>query len=308
MRLPKEPMAPISSDEIPRGEDWGYQLKWDGVRLLAAVDNGRIQLYSRKMLRKDSVYPEIMQLLQPMKGTYLIDGEAVAFNMETQKPDFPRILQRERSGGAAGSVKSGGGHMVLYVMFDLLHEGDQDLSGLPFSERHRRLLALFPTKQPAMFVSDLFYDSDALWRWIEERGWEGIVSKRLSSVYAEGKNHKDWFKKKTAIVEQVRIAGLTIRSGQVASFVMVRDGLFFGKASLGLNVAMKRELLDWGRRHERAESWFHPLPEELKGEQVLWLKDGFPCTVTGLEITAAGLLRHPKLVSYELGPERVIHV
>ncbi|TBL78693.1 DNA ligase [Paenibacillus thalictri] len=307
MELPKSPMTPIYSDELPEGPGWGFQLKWDGVRLLAEIDQGDIRLYSRSMLPKNNVYPEITDTLrqQSLKGSYVLDGEAVAFNLLTQKPDFPKILQRERSAPGSG-VRSKSGIMIIYVLFDLLYDRGEDIRELPYQERHSRLARLFPDKQAQLFVSDLFDDGAALWDWVEQRSWEGVVSKRLSSTYREGKQHKDWFKKKTAVILQVQIVGLTIRGGQVASLVMLQGGAFFGKVSLGLNVKLKRQLLEWGTQHGGGEPLFAPLPPELKGEQVLWLTTWFPCTVTGLEVTAGGLLRHPKLVSFELVPGQPI--
>jgi bifunctional non-homologous end joining protein LigD len=303
VQLPREPMAPIASDTLPQGDDWGYELKWDGVRLLSVIDNGRVELISRSMLSKGAVYPEIVRLLSGLKGRVVLDGEAVAFNLATQKPDFASILKRERSRKGVTVPAEQTGYMVLYVLFDLLQLEDRDLRELPLAERRRLLLQLFPQKQPTLFVTDQFRDGQALWAWVEQHGWEGVVSKRLSSPYREGKRHQDWYKKKTAVTPEVDIVGLTIRDEQVASLVMEREGSFFGKVSLGLTVPVKRRLLEWGlkNRSPLPGERYASIPGELKGEQVLWLERSFKCTVTGLEVTSAGLLRHPKLVAFDPG-------
>lgn len=299
MELPKEPMAPITIDTLPSGAEWGYQIKWDGVRILAVVDHGKVQLYSRNMLSKNETYPEIVRMLSALKGRFVLDGEAVVFDMEKQRPVFQKVLQRERSkAGIPALVQK---EPVCYVLFDLLFDGDEDLRALPYTERHKRLLKLFPTKEQQLFVTDLFPYGHALWQWVETNGWEGVVAKRLSSPYGVGKKHSDWYKKKTAVVLDVDIIGLTIRSGAVASMVMLYEGQFLGKVSLGLNMESKSWLLTEGRKRELAQGPFRTLPAELKGEQVLWLKKPFACKVTGLEITSAGLLRHPKIVHLTWG-------
>ncbi|NHN31957.1 ATP-dependent DNA ligase [Paenibacillus agricola] len=296
--LPQEPMAPIIADELPVGADWGYQLKWDGVRLLSRLENGRIDLFSRQMLDKTSLYPEAVQALQALEANareYVLDGEAVMFDSSKQRPNFALILQRERS----RSIKVGNRteNQFLYVLFDLLYWNGEDLRSLPYQERYRRLQQLLPEKLPNLFVTDMFTDRDSLWKWVEAAGWEGIVGKRLSSPYREAKKHKDWYKKKTALLFDVLIPGLIIRGGQVASLLMMKDATLFGRVSLGLDQPMKTRLLQEGLGQESGVPLFDKLPAELKREHILWLKAPYTCTVTGLEVTSAGQLRHPKIVN-----------
>lgn len=296
IELPKEPMAPISVNLLPEGEDWGYQLKWDGVRLLTRIADGKIELFSRKLLNKTSLYPEAISSLEPLRlNNCLLDGEAVMFDAGKGRPDFSLILQRERS-RAMTAVKTGRQSYFVYVLFDVLHSQGKDLRQLPYKDRHRRLQELFPEKQPQLFVTDLFTNGADLWSWVEQNEWEGVVAKRLSSPYREGKKHADWYKKKTALQFEVHIVGFIIRGGQVASLIMEKDGLLLGRVSLGLDEKRKAMLLHEGRKRQRAEAWFKPLPTDWKKEEILWLSEPFSCTVTGLEITSAGQLRHPKIV------------
>jgi bifunctional non-homologous end joining protein LigD len=226
----------------------------------------------------------------------LLDGEVVAFDPAENRPVFQKVLQRERSGTAGSSDAA-----ISYVLFDLLQEGDEDLRDRPYRERHERLKQLFPGEpSPSLFVTDLFSDGEALWRWVETNGWEGMVSKRLASPYREGKRHQDWFKKKTAVVSDVQIVGVVIREGRVASLVMVRDGQFYGRVSLGLNERSKQIIRQYAVSQLAPDSPFRTMPAELKGEQVLWLAKPFVCRVRGLEVTSAGLLRHPKLEAIDL--------
>jgi bifunctional non-homologous end joining protein LigD len=293
MELPNEPMAPIAVDMLPSGTDWGYQLKWDGVRLLSRLEGGKVELFSRQLLNKTSLYPEAVQSLESLQDQEcLLDGEAVMFDQSKQRPNFSQILQRERS----GSVRTRADSQFLYVLFDLLYWKGEDLRSLPYSERHGRLQHLLPNKLPQLFVTDLFMDRDSLWHWVEQAGWEGVVGKRLSSPYREGKRHKDWYKKKTALIFEVVIYGLIIRGGQVASLVMFHDGMLFGRVSLGLDVKLKTRLLQEGLKRKSPTPLVHKLPAELKREEILWLVTPFTCTVTGLEVTSAGQLRHPKIV------------
>jgi len=297
MKLPGAPMQPISEDQIPEGTEWGYQLKWDGVRLLAVVNNGDVKLYSRAMLLKNDTYPELAAALAKLKGKLLLDGEAIVFDPVRKRPVFQLVLQRERLRNRGAVSQSIGRDPAAYVMFDVLHDGTDDLRHLPFAERHERLQGLFPEPGERLMTTELYSDGRSLWQWVEANEWEGIVTKRLSSPYREGKKHRDWFKKKTALLLDVDIVGLTYRSGRVASLVMVRNGTYFGRISLGLTEEMKALLLAFAESGQ-GSSPFAQLPSDLKGERVLWLPRPLSCKATGLEITDAGLLRHPKIVSF----------
>lgn len=341
--LPAEPMAPLSNSSLPEGSDWTYQLKWDGVRILAALRDGQIQLWSRKLLLKNAVYPEVELLLRARLealGSCVLDGEVVYW--DGNRPNFQKVLQRERSrhsvkpdaealhnnrtlgeNSAPGSGtnraeafvrQEASGALVnpagttaaqglLYVLFDLIWDGDRDLRPLPFSERQLHLKnKLSGSETERFFVTDCFADGNALWSWVQEHGWEGVVSKRLQSPYREGKKHKDWLKKKTKVVLDVDMVGVKLRDGQAASLVMSYGGCYLGSVSLGLDGAMLKVLSDTARQITASgTAWpmpFGQLPSDLKKETVVWLPVPVPGRVTGLEITSAGQLRHPKLVSF----------
>jgi bifunctional non-homologous end joining protein LigD len=307
--LPEEPMAPLADDELPRGDDWGFQLKWDGVRIIAHINSGRsVELYSRSMYLKNARYPEIAGLLESKAGELgpcILDGEVVWW--DGIRPKFQEVLKRERSTGAISRQRApqhpptGG---LVYVLFDILADISGDLRHLPYAERHRRLCEVCPPGDARLFVADLYKDGEALWEWVQRNSWEGVVSKRLSSPYRQGKKHRDWFKRKTALLMDVDIVGLKWRSGIIASLVMSYDGSYTGSVSLGLNDALRNVIAaTFNNRPESSAGAqvpcpFNTLPVELKNEHVQWLPLSFRCRVTGLERTSAGLIRHPKLVTF----------
>ncbi|MBB3112069.1 bifunctional non-homologous end joining protein LigD [Paenibacillus phyllosphaerae] len=315
LELPAEPMAPIYDERLPKGDEWCYQLKWDGVRILTRIhEDGEVELYSRSMFLKNAIYPEIVRVLQQRAkslGPCLLDGEVVWWN--GIRPNFQQVLKRERSRGSSiasikgdgdsgsGSTTGSGGGLV-YVLFDLLADRGTDLRQQPYSERYRMLSEKFGEKDPQLFVTDMFQDGDALWEWVESNQWEGVVSKRLSSSYIEGKKHRDWYKKKTAVLLDVDIVGLKWRSGMIASLVMAYEGSYLGSVSSGLSEPLRKVLMSTfrpgGNPVPALPCPFPGMPDDLKREEVQWLHLPFRCRVTGLEVTSAGQLRHPKLVTF----------
>jgi bifunctional non-homologous end joining protein LigD len=117
---PFVPMSPIRVDEVPLGEEWRYQLKWDGYRVIASVDQGKVKLYSKNMLPANGMFPEIVEALSGIGGNFVLDGEAVILDPATLRPSFQKLQQRDKrfrrtagvssgSGGGTGGSSSAGG-------------------------------------------------------------------------------------------------------------------------------------------------------------------------------------------------------
>lgn len=288
--LPRVPMSPVASSVIPAGPEWVYQLKWDGVRTIARLDGkGGVELFSKKIELKSGVFPEIVALLEPLRiGPCLLDGEIVYF--DGNRPNFQR-------GKLMGHTRQRKENMV-YVLFDLLHADGEELRSLAFIERFSRLSAKFPDKHPRLFVSDLYTDGTALWNWVVEKEWEGIVSKRTGSAYTEGKRHEDWFKRRKELRLVADVVGLKRHSGTIASLVLSYEGRYIGHVA-GLDQSSKTLLAQFAEQHP-GDCPFAELTPGMRKSDVLWLGSPFPCRVAALEFTESGILRQPKLLGFGL--------
>lgn len=140
--LPFQPMSPILVPALPKGEEWVYQLKWDGFRTISAVQSGQAAIWSKKMLLKTAVYPELAAALSRLKGSFNLDGEAVILDPETGRPSFQLMQKRDKLQEKSQIEQVSRLQPVQYVLFDLLYEEGKDLRGLPFIERNQRLQKL----------------------------------------------------------------------------------------------------------------------------------------------------------------------
>ncbi|MDI4646024.1 RNA ligase family protein [Cohnella hashimotonis] len=295
---PFTPMSPVAEDRSPTGSAWVHQLKWDGYRLIAEVRGDRVRLYSKRMLLQNDSYPELTAALATRPGDYILDGEAVILDPRTGRPSFQLMQQRGKLLGERLIEASARRHPVQYILFDLLAADGQDLRRLPYSERRERLIRLTQGWQSPFYVADEFDDGEALWHWVEANGWEGVVSKKKASFYKEGKEHRDWLKRKTVHHMDVDIVGIIWKEGRVSSLVMRKDDLYMGRVSSGLNDKAKAALRQLSASRSRADYW-DILPEGLRGADVRWLDIPLAGRVSGREMTDAGLLRHPKLIDLE---------
>lgn len=295
---PFTPMSPVAEDRSPTGKAWIHQLKWDGYRLIADVREGQVRLYSKKMLPQNDAYPELVPALAAKAGAFVLDGEAVILDPRTGRPSFQLLQHRGKLLGDRTASSAAGAHAVQYILFDLLAWQGQDLRALPYSERRRQLLRLTEGWTAPFYVADEFADGEALWQWVAEHDWEGMVSKKESSPYRAGKEHRDWLKRKTVRHMDVEIVGIIWKEGRISSLVMRQGERYVGRVSSGLNGQAKTQLALLPAGARRADYW-SSLPEGLRGADVRWLEAPLAGRVSGRELTEGGALRHPKLIDLE---------
>lgn len=284
MELPRVPMAPVNSPHIPIGAKWRYQIKWDGVRTLARLDgHGGIELFSKRIEPRNDTFPEIVELLQPLRiGACVLDGEIAYF--DGTRPNFQRVR--------LGVQKKKFDRSLIFVAFDLLYDNGTDIRQLPFSERFERLKKLMPEPKPRLLVSDLFDDGQALWDWLSEREWEGLISKHIDSPYVEGKGHEYWYKKRKELRLTVDVVGVKVKNGNVSSLMLRYKDKYIGHVS-GLDQASKSLILQFANDHPGKNPF-----NRTFNYDILWLGVPFSCKISALEFTDAGLLRQPKLIGF----------
>ncbi len=296
---PFVPMSPILTDCLPAGGDWVYQLKWDGFRIISVLRGGKASLWSKQMLPKTGSYPDLAHALEARAAEgcpdLMLDGEAFLLDPDTAKPSFQMMQGRDKLRGQERIERASRRQPVGYMIFDLLQEGSEDLRSFPFEERGARLRKLISGWEPPFYLADTYEDGEPLWRWAEENGWEGVVAKRRGSRYSEGKEHGDWYKRKTFFHREVDIVAVLYKEGKLSSLVMSRQGRYMGRISSGLNERAKRQLSLRKTTAGRQDDFGGSLPEGLRGTDIRWLASPITAGVSGRELTQSGLLRHPKL-------------
>jgi bifunctional non-homologous end joining protein LigD len=201
------PMLAVAGP-LPVGREWAYEMKWDGLRVLAFVQDGRVRLTSRTGRDISHAYPELQQPPAAIAaGQAVLDGEVVAF-AGGQWPDFEALQQRMNISSAAQARLLAARIPVSYVSFDLLWLDGRSLIRQPYSERRASLdeleLESGNWQSPPSFTGEAGAQLQAV---SLAQGLEGIMAKRLASRYEPGRRSPAWRKIKNVSTQEVVIGG-----------------------------------------------------------------------------------------------------
>jgi DNA ligase D-like protein (predicted ligase) len=224
-------------------EGWSYELKLDGVRILAHKNGRDVRLVYRSGRDATRTYPEITAAVAGLGvGSAVLDGEIVAFD-DAGRPSFGRLQQRI---GLAPATTHGP-VPVAYVVFDVLRLDGRDTTGLPLSERRALLSEIVPDEGLVRMLDVLEGDGRPLFELCRREGLEGVVAKRDASTYKPGQRSADWVKVKAERSEEfVVVAWTRGRGGGIGALdVATYEGdrlVARGKVGSGIGDVESRDL------------------------------------------------------------------
>jgi bifunctional non-homologous end joining protein LigD len=277
MPLKIHPMLAESVEKPFDGEDWLFEIKWDGYRAIAFIDGGKVRLVSRNQNDQTPRYPELKDMAQYIDAkTAILDGEVVALDKEG-KASFSLMQQRTgfRTGGrrAVANVEV----PVLYYAFDLLYLDGYDWRRVPLEERKRKLKDLVLAGDSVRYSDHYENRGKALFDMAQKTGLEGIVAKKRASFYEERRS-REWLKIKIRKRIECVIGGYTEPEGSRAHFGSVVLGLYdkkgrlihVGQAGSGFNQKSLDEIAKVLKKLETKKNPFFGEVEALR--KVTWVK------------------------------------
>ncbi|MGE5098540.1 MAG: ATP-dependent DNA ligase, partial [Deltaproteobacteria bacterium] len=206
------PMLATVGTEIPRGEGWVFEPKYDGIRVLGFASNNDVALVSRNGLDKTRQFPEIADALRALraraKRPFVIDGEVVA--MRNGSPARFQELQSRMHVNDRGAIESHRSESpAALIVFDMLVDGTKALVAEPWRVRRKHLAALLrpPGRSSALRLSDVADDGDAMLREAHRHAWEGVIAKRADAPYDVGKRSRAWLKLKIEQRQEFVVGG-----------------------------------------------------------------------------------------------------
>jgi bifunctional non-homologous end joining protein LigD len=297
------PMKPKLLEEPPAGGDWIYELKFDGIRLIAVKNGEKVDLISRNGNELAARFPEVADAVRALPiGDCVIDGEVVALD-EKGGSSFQLLQAREMEGRQSP---------IYYYVFDLLQATGRNLTSLPLERRKALLSALCEDAADSIrFSGEIDGDPTALLREVKRLGLEGVIGKQRGSVYEPDRRSGVWIKLKCVNEQEFVIGGFTPPQGARKYFGALLVGyyenkrlLFAGKVGTGFNTKLLASLHKRFKSEKRDDCPFADLPSKQGGQWVQgitptmmrrceWINPVFVCQVKFAEWTRDGKLRQP---------------
>jgi bifunctional non-homologous end joining protein LigD len=225
------PMLAESIDEPFDGAEWLFEIKWDGYRAIAFIEEGKVRLVSRNQNDLTPRYPELKDLPRFIKAkTAILDGEVVALD-EQGRASFSLMQQRTgfRPGGRRAAAKAD--VPVLYYAFDLLYLDGYDWRRVRLEERKGKLESLLVTRDALRYSDHYETQGKALFEIARQKGLEGILAKKRASFYEERRS-REWLKIKIRQRLECVVGGYTEPEGSRAHFGSLVLGLYDSKERL----------------------------------------------------------------------------
>jgi ATP-dependent DNA ligase len=246
------PMLAAPARELPRGEEWTYEPKWDGFRCVAYVDAGEVDLRSRHGKPLARHFPEVVEALAALPRDCVLDGELLAY--VDGVPDFAALMARLHP--AATRVERARSEApASYVAFDLMAEAGEDLTERPFTERRRRLVALLDGSGVRATPSTA--DPAEAEQWLARPpggAIDGVVAKAADLTYQPGKRVMVKVKRERTV--ECVVAGMRVNDGPVLSSLLL--GLWEGSDLVHVGVVQAFAASERARLVEQLAAYVSP--------------------------------------------------
>jgi bifunctional non-homologous end joining protein LigD len=299
---PLEPMYASVGSEIPGG-GWTFEPKYDGIRVLAFATSSEVKLMTRNGKDKAAQFPEIVASLKKLatqtRHSLVLDGEIVALH-DGEPARFQELQGRMHVKESNLIERRSSTAPAALILFDILMDGDEVLIREPWSERRARLLKRVGKRVTSQLRVTESSESDGkkMLEKARRQGWEGIIAKRIDSLYEPGHRSRAWLKLKIEFRQEFVVGGYTEPRNSREHIGALLLGYFdkdrfiyVGHTGGGFT---RKGLEEMYRRLKPLERKTPPFEETPKtNEKAHWVKPEIVVEVKFNEWTADRRLRQP---------------
>jgi bifunctional non-homologous end joining protein LigD len=298
LRGPIDPMLARAALKPPESGDYGYEVKWDGIRALIALEDGEIKIRGRNGLDMTMQFPELVVPEKAFRATSgLFDGEIVCLEADG-KPCFGDVIHRMQQRTAAAVERAAAKHPIVCYLFDCLYLDGRSIVNEPLTRR-REWLTDTVRKDTAYRLSEMMDDGAGLFEAVRQMGLEGVMAKQRNSPYLPGKRSDSWLKIKSLQTMECIIVGYTRGKGDrepmFGSLHLAQslgDELkYVGKAGSGFNEEVLKAV--WGELGKLTRIKRPVKEKPLEEAQSVWIEPKLVCEVKYASVTKDGVLREP---------------
>jgi bifunctional non-homologous end joining protein LigD len=282
-----KPMLATLSDEVFDNENWVFEIKWDGYRAIAEIEEGKVELYSRNNISFNEKFKPVTETLSEINHNVIFDGEIVS--VDSNGISKFQLLQNFQ--------KTGEGNLTYYI-FDIIYLDGYDLKNLPLIERKGIIQKILPTFPNIKYSDHIEKEGKLFYKIAEEKKVEGILAKNKQSRYQINKRSAEWLKLKIKIQQEAVICGFTKPKGSRKNIGALILGAYQGNELIYIGHSgggfTEDELERLKRKFEPLVRKTCPFKEVPKtNTPATWVEPKLVCEISFSEWTEEGLMRHP---------------
>ncbi len=301
-----EPMLSENKDKPPKGDDYIFELKWDGIRALIAYDEGKVTIHTRNQNDVTLQFPELLEGEKAFRATNAVfDAEIVSLDA-SGKPVFKKVINRLVSSGETNILKLSKTTPCYCYIFDCLYLDGRSLVNEPLTKRKEWLKDAVRFDTPYR-VSEFVEDGDSLFEAARDHGLEGIMAKKRDSKYTPGKRSDCWYKIKIRQTSEVFIIGYTkgkgdrgVTFGALHIAEKVDGKLHYrGKVGTGFDDATIKDIVHVMKKVEVVKS-ADVIGQVLDPKISVWLAPKLMAEVSYSKLTPDKMFREPVFVKLRL--------
>ena len=286
----------LESEKFPfNDDDYIYELKLDGIRCVAYLDDNKTILRNKRNKDVTNIYPELANIYKQAKEKCIIDGELIVIG-KNGTPDFfalqKRSLLTDKFRIEIESEKT----KVHFVAYDILFLKDKDLINKSLIERKELLKSNIKENEFLSISRFIEKNGIELFNQTKKLNLEGIVAKKKDSIYELGKRSKNWIKIKNLLDEDLLICGIKLESNVIKNLILgdldkYNTLQYRGKVTATLSKEEKEFLLDFAKKNKVIS----PIFKQIKDKSIVWVNPKLTCTVQYMMLTKDGGMRQPVL-------------
>ena len=294
-----QPMLSENDDKPPTGDDYIFELKWDGIRALIALEDEKITIKTRNQNDVTAQFPELLLGSKAFRATNgLFDAEIVSLDGDG-KPIFKRVINRLMSSGETNIEKLSKTGPVHCYVFDCLYLDGRSLVNEPLLKRKEWLNDAIRSDTPYR-VSEHVEDGKSLFEAAKTHALEGIMAKRKDSKYLPGRRSDLWIKIKIRQSVECQVIGYTTgkgNRGQVFGALHIGewvDGkiVYRGKVGTGFDDSTIREIFNVIKKSKEIKKPAG-IPKLLDDKVSKWIEPGFTIEASYAKLTPDKIFREP---------------
>lgn len=294
----KSPMLAVMGEKLVKSKKYSYEIKWDGIRAIFHIENGKLSIFSRNGNDITDQFPKLQIMVDHIEAEIAVmDGEIVHLDSKG-RPDFSKIVGRIHVKGDRNIALAADRNPATVYLFDLLYLDGKDCRKEPCSRRRNWLKTILDIGDKVRY-SESFEDGKQLFEAIKIQGMEGVMMKDMTAAYTSDARTSAWKKIKVRHDDEAWVIGYTKgqgdRSDTIGAIHLAKDVagelIYMGKVGTGFTMELLKNIQ---RKLEKVDKTKKPIKDKIEEEsRSTWIEPTYKVNLNYASLSSNGTYREP---------------